>query len=177
MTSPNSVNRPTSPIPSPTPIANNFPNRSFSATSPPFLSPARRCGLPSPTRSVDHERRFSTPPDGRKSSSFLSQGETFVQSPSRLHSLIDGASHNLRQRLYSSPQSNSTATIRTSFNISFNIHNIPSTNTSKTSRSLLSATKQQRKVQPLFKADLPRYLTEFLSAKKKPRSNRQLYNH
>ena len=62
------------------------------------------------------------PPHGRKSSSFFPQGATFVQPPSRLFSPIDGASHNLRQRLYSSPQSNSPATLRTSLNKSFDIH-------------------------------------------------------
>ena len=95
-------------FPSLTPIADNFPNRSPSATPPPLLSSARRWSLPSPTRSSDHKRRSLTPPDGRKSSSFSSQGATFVQSSSRLDSLIDGASHNLRQRLYSSPQSCNT---------------------------------------------------------------------
>ena len=41
MTSPHPVNRPTSPLPSPTPIADHFPNRSPSATPPRFLSSAR----------------------------------------------------------------------------------------------------------------------------------------
>ena len=93
-----------------------------------------------------------TPPDGRTSSSFLSKGATFFQSPLRLDSLIDGASRNLRQRLYISPQSNSPATLRTSLNKSFDIHAPPSTNTSTTSRSLRSATKQQRKAQPFIQS-------------------------
>ena len=38
MTSPNPGNRPTSPLPSPNPIADHFPNRSPSATPAPFLS-------------------------------------------------------------------------------------------------------------------------------------------
>ena len=50
MTSPNPVNRPTSPLPSPTNIADHFPNRSPSATPPPLLSSASQCRLPSPTR-------------------------------------------------------------------------------------------------------------------------------
>ena len=79
MTSPHPVNRPTSPIPSPTPIADNLLNRSPSATPPPVLSSACRCNLLSPTRSIDQERRLMTHPDGRKSSSFSSQGATFVQ--------------------------------------------------------------------------------------------------
>ena len=111
LTSPNPGDRPTS-HPSPTPIADHFPNRSPSATPPPLPSSARRCSLPSPTRSIDHEHRFLTPPVGRKSSSFSSQGATFVQPPSRLDSLIDSGSRNIRQRLYSSPQSNSPATLR-----------------------------------------------------------------
>ena len=60
LTSPIPGDRPTSPHPSPTPIADHFPNRPPSATPPLFLSLARRCSLPSPTRSIDHERR--TPP-------------------------------------------------------------------------------------------------------------------
>ena len=60
MTSPHPVNYPTSPLPSPFPIADHFPNRSPSATPPPILSSARRRSLPSPTRFSDHER--STPP-------------------------------------------------------------------------------------------------------------------
>ena len=60
MTSPSPGNRPTSPLPSPIPIADHFPNRSLSATPPPLLSSARHCSLPSLTRSIDHERR--TPP-------------------------------------------------------------------------------------------------------------------
>ena len=59
-TSPSPSNRPTSPLPSPTPIADHFPNRSPSNTPPPLLSSAGRRSLPSPTRSFDHER--STPP-------------------------------------------------------------------------------------------------------------------
>ena len=183
MTSPHPVNRPASPLPSPTPIVDHFPNRSPSTTPPPLLSSARQCSLPSPTRSIDHERRtppfasvkprYSSSPRTPQSSNPSLNETTFVQSPSRLDSLIDGASHNLRQRLYSSPQSNSPATLRASLNKSFDNHAPPSTNTS-TSRSLRSNTKQQRKAQPLFKAKLPRDLTEFLSPKKKPRTNRQL---
>ena len=113
--SPNAGNRPTLPIPSPTPIVDNFPNRSPTSTPPPLLSSARRCCLPSPTRSTDHERR--TPPpvsvEPRSSSSRNPQFScaspkktTFVQSPSRLdsHSLINGAYQNLRRRLHGSPQ-------------------------------------------------------------------------
>ena len=59
-TSPIPGNRPTSPLPSPTPIADHFPNHSPSTTPPPLLSSAFRCSLPSPTRSFDHKRR--TPP-------------------------------------------------------------------------------------------------------------------
>ena len=182
MTSPSPGNRPTSPPLSPTPIADHLPNRSASATPPPLPS-ARRCSLPSPTRSIDHERRtplfasvkprYSSSPRTRQSSNTSLHETTIVQSSSRLDSLIDGASRNLCQRLYSSPQSNSPATLRASLNKSFDIHAPPSTNTS-TSRSLRSNTKQQPKAQPLFKAKLPRDLTEFLSPKKKPRTNRQL---
>ena len=184
MTSPHTVNRPTSLLPSPTPIADHFPNRSPSTTPPLLLSSARQCILPSPTRSIDHERRtppfasvkprYSSSPRIRQSSNPSFHETTFVQSPSRLDSLIDGASHNLRHRLYSSPQSNSPATLRPSLNKSLDIHAPPSTYTSTPSRSLRSNTKQQRKAQPLFKAKLPRDLTQFLSPKKKPRTNRQL---
>ena len=183
-TSPSPGNRPTSPLPSPTPIADHFPKRSPSTTPPPLLYSARQYSLPSPTRSIDHERRtppfvsvkprYSFSPRTRQSSNPSLNETTFVPSPSRLDSLIDGASHNLRQRLYSSPQSNSPATLRTSLNKSFDIHAPSSTNISTPSRSLRCATKQQRKAQPLFKAQLPRDLTEFLSPMKKPRSNRQL---
>ena len=182
-TSPSPGNRPTSPLPSPTPIADHFPNRSPSATTPPLLSSARQCSLPSPSRSIDHERRtplfaslkprYSSSPRTRQSSNPSLKETTFVQSPSRLDSLIDGASHNLGQRLYSLPQSNSPATLRASLNMSFDNHAPPSTHISTPSRSLCSNTKQQRKAQPLFKAKLPRDLTEFLSPKK-PRTNRQL---
>ena len=113
MTAPTASNRPTSSLPSPNPIVDHFPNRSPSATPPPLLSSACRCSQPSQTRSIDHERRLMTPPDDRASSSFSSKGATFGQSFSRLDSLIGGASHNLRQRLYSSPQSDSPATIPT----------------------------------------------------------------
>ena len=184
MTSPCPGNRPTSPPPSPTPIADHFPNRPTSATPPPLLSSARQCSLPLPTRSIDHERRtppfasvkprYSSSPRTRQSPNPSLNETTFVQSPSRLDSLIDGASRNLRQRLYSSPQSNKTATLRASLNKSFDIHAPPSTNTSTPSRSLRSNTKEQRKAQPLFKAKLPRDLTEFLSPRKKPRTKRQL---
>ena len=184
MMSPSRGNRPTSRPPSPTPIADHFPNRSSSATPPPLLSSARQCSLPSPTRSIDHERRtppfasvkprYSSSPRTRQSSNTSLHETTFVQSSSRLDYLIDGASRNLRQRHYSSPQSNSPATLRASLNKSFDIHAPPSTNTSTPSRSLRSNTKQQRKAQSLFKAKLPRDLTEFLSLKKKPRTNRQL---
>ena len=182
MTSPSPGNRPTSPLPSPNPITDHFPNRSPSATPPPLPS-ARRRSLPLPTRSFDHERhtpppvsvepRSSSSPRKLQSPTPSPKKTTFVQSPSRLDSLIEGASRNLRQRLYSSPQSNSPATLRASLNKSFDNHAPPSTNTS-TSRTLRSKTKQQRKAQPLFKAKLPRDLTEFLSPKKKPRTNRQL---
>ena len=184
MTSPHLVNRPTSPIPSPNLIADHFPNHSPSATPPPLLSSVRRRSLPSPTRSFDHERptpptvsvepRSSSTPRNIQSSCSSPKKTTFVQSRSRLDSLIDGASHNLCQRLYSSPQSNSPATLRTSLNNSFDIHPPSSTNISTPSRSLRSNTKQQRKAQPLFKAKLPRDLTDFLSPRKKPRNNRQL---
>ena len=183
-TSPSPGNHPTSPLPSPTPIADHFPNRSNSTTPPPLLSSARQCSLPSPTRFIDHERRtppfasvkprYSSSPRRRQSSNRSFHETTFVQSPSRLDSLIDGASHILRQRLYSSPRSNSPATLRPSLNKSFDIHAPPSFNTSTPSRSLRSNTKQQRKVQPLIKTKLPRDLTEFLSPKKQPRTNRQL---
>ena len=183
-TSPSPGNRPTSPLPSPTPIADDFPNRSPSTTPPPLLSSAHQCSLPSPTRSIDHERRtppfasvkprYSSSPRTRQSSNPSFQETTFEKSPSRLDSLIDGASHNLRQRLYSSPQLNSPATLRPSLNKSFDIHAPPSTKTSTPSRSLRSNTKQQRKAQQLFKAKLPRDLTQFLCPKKKPRTNRQL---
>ena len=168
MTSPSPGKRPTCPLPSPTPIADHFPNRSPSATPPP-LSSARRRSLPSPTRSIDRERRTPPPvsmephssstPRKIQSSFSSPKKTTFVQFPSRLDSLFDGASHNLRQRLYISPQSNSPATLRTSLIKSFDNHAPPSTNTPTTSRSLRSATKQQRKAQPLFKAKLPRDLT------------------
>ena len=185
MTSPSPGNRPTSPLQSPIPIADHFPNRSPSATPPLLLSSARQCSLPSPTRSFEHERhtlptvsvkpRASSTPRDIQSSCSSTKKTTFVQSPSRLDFLIDGASHNLRQRLYSSPQSSSPATLRTSLNKSFDIHPPSSTNISTPSRSLRSNTKQQRKAQPLFKAKLPRDLTDFfLSPKKKPRHNRQL---
>ena len=181
-TSPSLGNRPTPPLPSPTPIADQFPNRSPSATPPPLFSSARQCRLPSSTRSFDHERhtrppvpvepRSSSSPRKLQSCTLSPKKTTFVQSPSHLDSLIDEASHNLRQRLYSSPQSNSSATIRTSLNQSFDNHAPPSTHISTPSRSLRSNTKQQRKAQPLFKVKLPRDLTEFLSPKKKPRNNR-----
>ena len=184
MTSPSPGNHPTSRLPSPTPIADHFPYRSPSATPPPLLSSARRRSLPSPTRSFDHERRTPPPvsveprssstPRKLQSSKPSPKKTTFDQSPSRLDSLIDGASHTLRQRLYSSPQSNSPATLGTSLNMSFDNHAPPSTKTSTPSRSLRSNTKQQRKAQPLFKAKIPRDLTEFLSPKKKSRNNRQL---
>ena len=158
MTSPNPGNRPTSPLPTPTPIADHFPNRSPSTTPPPLPSSARQCSLPSPTRSIDHERRtppfasvkprYSSSHRTRQSSNPSLHETTFVQSPSRLDSLIVGASHNLRQRPYSSPQSNSLATLRASLNKSFDIHAPPSTNTSTPSRSLRSNTKQQRRAQP-----------------------------
>ena len=187
MTSPSPGNRPISPLPSPTPIADHFPNRSPSATPPPLISSARQCSIPSPTRSFDNERR--TPPPvsvephssstPRKiQSSCSSKKITCVQSPLRLDILIHGASHNIRQRLYRSPQLNSPATLRTSLNKSFDNHATPpSTNISTTSRSLRRNTKQQREAQPIFKAKLARDLTEFLSPKKKPRNNRQLQNH
>ena len=184
MTSSSPGNRPTSPVSSPTPFADHFPNSSPSATPPPLLSSARRRSLLSPTRFYDHERHTPPPvsvepsststPRKLQSSKPSPKKTTFVQSPSRFDCLIDGASQNLRQRLYSSPQSNSPATHRTSLNMSFDNHAPPSTNTSSTSRSLRSATKQQRKAQPLFQAKLPRDLTEFLSPKEKPRNNRQL---
>ena len=61
MTSPSPGNRPTSPLPSPTPIADHLPNRSPSATPPPLHSSAHRRSLPSPTRSFDHERHTHHP--------------------------------------------------------------------------------------------------------------------
>ena len=184
MTSPNPVNRPTFPLLYPTPVADHFPNCSLSANPPPLLCSARQCSLPSPTRSIDHERRtppfasvkprYNSSPWTRQSSNPSLHETTFVQSPSRLDSLIDGASHNLRQRLYCSPQSNSPATLRASLNKTIGKHAPPSTNNSTPSRSLRSNTKQQRKAQPLFKAKLPRDLTDFLSPREKPRSKRQL---
>ena len=129
MSSPHPVNRQTSPLPSPTPVADHFPNRSPSATPPPLLSSVRQRCLPSPTRSSNHERstppfasvkpRYSSSPRIRQLSKPSLHETTFVPSPSRLDSLIDGASHNLRQQLYSSPQSNSPAKLRTSLNKSF----------------------------------------------------------
>ena len=111
MTSPSPCNRLPSPLPSPTPIADHFPNQSPSATPPPLLSSARHCSLPSPSMSIDNERRtrplasvkpfYISSPRTRQSSNPSLHETTFVQSPSRLESLIDGASHNLRQRLYS----------------------------------------------------------------------------
>ena len=90
MTSPSPGNRPTSPLPSPTPIADNFPNRSPSATPPPLLSSARQCSLPSPTRSIDNKRRtppfasvkprYSSPRTRQSSNPSLHE-TTFVQSP------------------------------------------------------------------------------------------------
>ena len=62
MTSLDPVNRLNSPIPSPTPIADNFLIRSVSTTPPPLLSSARQCALLFPTRSFDHERHLLTPP-------------------------------------------------------------------------------------------------------------------
>ena len=183
ITSPGPGNRPTFPLRSPTPIADHFPNRSPSITPPPLLSSVRQCSLPSPTMSIDHERRtppfasvkplYNSPRTLWSSNPSLHE-TTFVQSPSRLHSLIDGASHNVCQRLYSSPQSNNPATLRASLNMSFDNHAPPSTNTSTPSRSLRKNTRQERKAQPLFKTKLPRDLTEFLSPKEKPRNNRQL---
>ena len=126
MTSPSPGSRPTSPPPSPTPIADHFPNGSPSATPPRLLSSARRRSLPSPTRSFEHERQ--TPPTvsvephssstARKVQSSCSSPKktTFNQFPSRSDFLIDEASHNFLQRLYSSPQSNTPATLRTSLN-------------------------------------------------------------
>ena len=107
MTSPSPGNLPTSPSPSPTPIADHFPNRSPSATPPPLLSSVRHCSLPSPTRSIDHEHRtppfasvkprYSSSPRIRQSPNPSLNETTFVQSPSRLDFLIDGASRNHRQ--------------------------------------------------------------------------------
>ena len=184
MASPNPTNRPTSPLASPNPLADHFPNRSPSATPPPLLSSARQCSLPSPTTSIDHERRtppfasvkprYSSFPRTRQSSNPSLHETTFLQSPSGLDFLIQGASHSLRQRLYSSPQSNSPATLRASLIKSFDIHAPPSSNSSTPSRSLRSNTKQQHKAQRIFKAKLPPDLTEFLSPKKKPSTKRQL---
>ena len=174
MTSPSPGNRPTSPLPSLTPVADHFPNRSPSATPPPLLSSSRQYSHPFPTRPFDQERRSMTPPDDRTSSPSSSKGATLGQSSSRLDFLSDGACHNLRKRLYSSPQTNSPPTLPTSLNKSFDIHAPPFTNCSTTSRSLRSATKQDRKAKQIFKAKLPRDLTEFLSPKEKPRNNRQM---
>ena len=183
LTRPAPVNRPSSLRSSSAgPAMDNFPNHSPSATPPPLLSSWSQCSLPSPTKSIDHERRtpplasvnsrYSSSPRKSQSSNPSLHETKFVQSPSRLDSLIDGASHNLRQRLYNSPQS--TEPPRSSLKKSIDIHPPSSANISTTSRSLRSATKQQREAQPLFKAKLPRDLTEFLSPKKKPRNNRQL---
>ena len=91
MTSPSPGNCPISPLPSPNPIADQFPNRSLSATPPP-LSSARRRSLPSPTKSSDHEHstppfasvklRYSSSPRTRQSSNPSLKETTFVQSPS-----------------------------------------------------------------------------------------------
>ena len=107
MTSPSPGNRPTYSLPSPNPIADQFPNRSSSATPPLLLSSARRRSLPSLTRSFGHERHTPPPvsvePSSRSTPRKLQSSKpppkktTFAQSPSRLDSLIDGASHNLRQ--------------------------------------------------------------------------------
>ena len=104
--SPNPSNHPTSPIPSPTPSAEHFLNRSPSVTPPLLLSSARPCSLPSPTRFFDHERRprppvsmeprCSTTTRKNESSKPSPKKTTFAHSPSRLDSLIDGASGNLR---------------------------------------------------------------------------------
>ena len=93
-------------IPSPTPIADHFPNRCPSATLSPLLSSAHRCSLPSPTKSFNHKRRTpphvsvepysSSSPRKLPSSCSSPKETTFVQSPSRLHFFISGASHNLR---------------------------------------------------------------------------------
>ena len=164
LTSPATGNRPSF-RPTSAPTKDNFPNLSPSVTPPPLLSSARQCSLPSLTRSIDHERRTTPPvsleprssssPRKLQSSCPSPKKTNFVQSPSRLDSLIYDASHNLRQRLYSSPQSNSPATLRTSLNKSFDMHATPSKKISTTSRSLRSAIKQQRHAQPLFKAKLP----------------------
>ena len=129
ITSPSPGIRPTSPLPSPNPITDHFPNCSSSATTPPPLPSARRRSLPLPTRSFDHERhnpspvsvepRSSSSPRKLQSPTRSPKNTTFVQSPSRLNSLINGASRNLRQRLYSSPQSNSPSIFRASLNKSF----------------------------------------------------------
>ena len=140
LTPPHSVNRPSSlPISSPAPAMDPFPNLSLSATLPHLLSSARQCYLPSPTRSIDQERRtppfasvkprYSSSPRTRQSSNPSLHETGFVPSPSRLDSLKDGASQNFCQGLFSSPQSNSPATFRTSFNKPFGIHAPRSTNT------------------------------------------------
>ena len=161
-TPPSPGNRPTAPLPPPTPFADHLASRSPSTTPSPLLSSARQCSLPSPTRPIDHERRIppfasvkprsSSSPRTPQSSNPTLHETTFVQSSSRLDSIMDGASHNLCQRFYSSPQSNSPATLRASLNTSFYINAPPSTNTSTPSRSLRSAIKQQRKAQPLFRS-------------------------
>ena len=60
MTSPIPVNHPSSlPNLSSASVLDVFPNRTPPATPPSLLSSARRCSLPSLTRSIDHERRSS----------------------------------------------------------------------------------------------------------------------
>ena len=137
MTSPASVNCRSSPaIPSPIPVMDVFPNRTSSSTPPPFASSVQQCSSPFSRRPFDHEcrtpppnsvkRRSKSSPRMCPSSSQSPQGPTFLQCPSRFDSLNDGASHNLRQRLYSSPQLNSPAIFRASLNKSIDIHATPS---------------------------------------------------
>ena len=125
MTSPAPVTQPcSSPISVPSPVMDVFPNRISPSTPPRFASLTRQCGPTFSTKLFDHERctlprvsmksRSVSSPRKLQSSSQSLQGSIFVQSPSWLESLIDGASHNLRQRFYSLPQSSSPGTLRTS---------------------------------------------------------------
>ena len=93
-------------------VVDVFSNSTSSSTPLFFVSSARQCSSPFSTRPFDHERRTylatrfneapsSSTPHSRISSSFSSAGATFVQSPSRLESAIDGAPHNRRHRFYS----------------------------------------------------------------------------
>ena len=169
---------------SPNHVMDDFPNHTSASTWPLLASSAHQCSPTFSTRPIDYERRtpphvlvkprFSSSPRKLQSSSQSTQGTTFVQFPSRLEPLNGGVPHNLRQRLYSSPQSNSPWTLRTTLDKSFDVQASPATNISNTSRSLHSTTKQQRQRQPFFRAKLPQDLTEVSLPKKKQHNNRKL---